>query len=76
MPDIDVQSYELEVDIENAGQKVLRLDDIKKMPKHSITATIMCGGNRRSEMNKVIYDRTSSELMCLMKFSTIDRYGL
>lgn len=29
------------------------IDDLKKMPKHTITATIMCAGNRRSEMIEV-----------------------
>jgi sulfite oxidase len=29
------------------------LEDLKtKFPKHSITATIQCGGNRRADMNK------------------------
>ena len=27
--------------------RVLTLEDIKKFPKHTVTATIQCGGNRR-----------------------------
>lgn len=30
-----------------------KFDDIKNYQKHSITAAIMCGGNRRSEMHNV-----------------------
>jgi len=53
-PDIDAAAYELELDgmgIEGEG-RVLRLEDLKKFPKHTVTAAIQCGGNRRSEMNK------------------------
>ena len=54
MPQVDPETYELEVEVE--GRKkclVLTLDEIKKLPRHTITATIMCAGNRRSEMVKV-----------------------
>ncbi|XP_005186168.2 sulfite oxidase, mitochondrial [Musca domestica] len=59
VPVIDVKTYELEVEIETdkAGakstQKALSFEDIKALPKHSVTAAIMCGGNRRSEMTEV-----------------------
>ncbi|XP_067634597.1 sulfite oxidase, mitochondrial [Eurosta solidaginis] len=59
VPLIDVKQYELEIQIETLKSgvdeqtKTLSLDDIKRMPKHSVTAAIMCGGNRRSEMSKV-----------------------
>ncbi|XP_073830664.1 sulfite oxidase [Musca autumnalis] len=59
VPVIDVKTYELEVEVEtdkagaNKNQKVLSFDDIKALPKHSVTAAIMCGGNRRSEMTEV-----------------------
>ena len=32
--------------IEGEG-RVLRLEDLKKFPKHTVTAAIQCGGNRR-----------------------------
>ncbi|KAJ3650303.1 hypothetical protein Zmor_022000 [Zophobas morio] len=54
VPQVDPETYELEVEVE--GRKkclVLTLDEIKKLPRHTITATIMCAGNRRSEMVKV-----------------------
>lgn len=54
VPDIDPKAYELEVEIEDQGQTVtFNLEDLKKMPKQTITATIMCAGNRRNEMIKV-----------------------
>lgn len=33
--------------------KPLHLNDIKKLPKYDITATMQCAGNRRLEMSKV-----------------------
>lgn len=54
VPDIDENTYELEIEIYDEGNsKTLKLKDIKKYPKHKITAAIMCGGNRRSEMTQV-----------------------
>ncbi|CAH2002488.1 unnamed protein product [Acanthoscelides obtectus] len=54
VPNIDAEQYKLEIEIEGAKKTVsLSLDDLKKMPKKTITATIMCAGNRRSEMVKV-----------------------
>ena len=56
VPQIDLNDYTLE--IEGFGlksPKTLSVEDIKtKFPKHSVTATIMCSGNRRNEMNKVL----------------------
>lgn len=53
-PDIDASTYELEVcDEELQKEKVFTLKDLKKYPKHTVTATIMCAGNRRSEMTRV-----------------------
>lgn len=54
VPEIDADSYELEVEIEGTDNtKVLTLKDVKSLPKHDVTAAIMCGGNRRSEMTVV-----------------------
>ena len=54
VPEVDSEEYELEVEVEGKeGVKVFNLEDIKKLPKHTVTATIMCAGNRRSEMNMV-----------------------
>jgi len=52
VPDISEKDYELSISF---GNKVhtLTLSDIKKFPKVTVTAAIMCAGNRRSEMSKV-----------------------
>lgn len=54
VPEVDIKNYELEIEIEGKNKmKTLKLKDIYALPKHNVTATIMCGGNRRSEMTKV-----------------------
>lgn len=59
VPVIDEKNYELEIEIEtdkSGTEKKLhtyKLSDIKALPKYSVTAAVMCGGNRRSEMTKV-----------------------
>ncbi|XP_062139581.1 sulfite oxidase, mitochondrial [Drosophila sulfurigaster albostrigata] len=56
VPTLQPEDYELELEVEaGEGQKELKLSfaEIKALPKHSVTAAIMCGGNRRSEMTKV-----------------------
>lgn len=53
VPEIDPKTYELEIEIEGKEQTItFTLDELKKMPKRTITATIMCAGNRRSDMVK------------------------
>ncbi|XP_055373070.1 sulfite oxidase, mitochondrial [Condylostylus longicornis] len=52
VPDLEENSHEVEILDENSKKtKTLTMADIKKMPKYTVTATIMCGGNRRSEMH-------------------------
>lgn len=47
-------TYELEITVDGRDESlVLTYDQIKSLPKHTVTAAIMCGGNRRSEMNNV-----------------------
>lgn len=54
VPEIDAESYELDIEIEGTDKtKTLTLKDIRALPKHHVTAAIMCGGNRRSEMTSV-----------------------
>lgn len=55
VPDIDENEYELEVVIEARGKsKTFNLKDLKtKFKKSGVVAVVMCGGNRRSEMNGV-----------------------
>ncbi|CAG9861184.1 unnamed protein product [Phyllotreta striolata] len=53
VPDLKAETYELEIEIEGVKKtKSFRLEDLKKLPKKTITATIMCAGNRRSDMIK------------------------
>jgi len=54
VPDLDENKYELEISGEGINTVTLSLEDLKtKFPKHSVTATMQCAGNRRSEMNKI-----------------------
>lgn len=54
VPKIDEETYELEVEVVGCDVITkLTLDDIKKLPKHTVDSTVMCAGNRRSDMTKV-----------------------
>ncbi|XP_034476351.1 probable sulfite oxidase, mitochondrial [Drosophila innubila] len=56
VPTLQPDEYELELEVESGDgkpQHKLTLEEIKALPKHSVTAAIMCGGNRRSEMTRV-----------------------
>ncbi|XP_043537803.1 sulfite oxidase, mitochondrial [Chiloscyllium plagiosum] len=54
VPEVDPKTYRLQVIGEGLKSIQLTLDDLKtKFPKHTITATLQCAGNRRSEMNAV-----------------------
>lgn len=51
---MDIKTYEIELEIEGEKKSIrLTMDDLRKFPEHTVTATVMCGGNRRSEMTKV-----------------------
>lgn len=51
---MDPGSYRLHIEGLPGGVLTLSLQDLKtKFPKHTVTATLQCAGNRRSEMNKV-----------------------
>lgn len=51
---MDPASYQLHVEGLPGGVLTLSLEDLKtRFPKHTVTATLQCAGNRRSEMNKV-----------------------
>lgn len=40
--------------MDNTSKSVtLSLDQLRALKKHSVTVTVMCGGNRRSEMHAV-----------------------
>lgn len=50
VPEIDINDYSLELSMEDVTKRTLKLEELKKYPKYSVTSAIMCGGNRRSEM--------------------------
>ena len=50
MPDVDPESYTLEVEGVGCKNISLSLEDIKKLPQVKIVAAVQCGGNRRLEM--------------------------
>lgn len=54
VPEIDPETYELEIEVEGTDTNIiLDLNFLRALPKHDVTAAIMCGGNRRAEMSKV-----------------------
>nr|XP_046198120.1 sulfite oxidase, mitochondrial isoform X1 [Oncorhynchus gorbuscha] len=55
VPQVDPKSYRLQVEGVPGGASLsLSLEELKTLfPKHTVTATLQCAGNRRSEMNKV-----------------------
>ncbi|XP_041097851.1 sulfite oxidase, mitochondrial isoform X1 [Polyodon spathula] len=55
VPEVDPERYRLEISGEGIPKALsLTLEDLKtKFPKHTVTATLQCAGNRRSEMNKI-----------------------
>lgn len=54
VPQVNMESYELEVTGIGVRTINLSLEDLKtKFHKHTIDATIQCAGNRRSELSKV-----------------------
>jgi sulfite oxidase len=54
-----IKNYNVEIDLSAYGKDTLKisLDDLKKMPKVEVTATLQCSGNRRSGFNE--FERTS-----------------
>ncbi|XP_059611744.1 sulfite oxidase, mitochondrial isoform X2 [Phlebotomus argentipes] len=54
VPEIDEKTYELEFEVEGVKKVTkMTMKDLKKLPRHTVTAVVMCGGNRRSEMDSV-----------------------
>ncbi|GJN40051.1 hypothetical protein PR202_gb29217 [Eleusine coracana subsp. coracana] len=48
----DVASYYVTIGGLVGQPRRLSLDDIRKLPKYNVTATLQCAGNRRTEMSK------------------------
>ncbi|XP_071448765.1 sulfite oxidase [Hetaerina americana] len=53
VPEVDPASYELEITGIGVKDVNLKLKDLEKYKNYTVTATIQCAGNRRSEMSKV-----------------------
>ncbi|KAI5741315.1 hypothetical protein M8J76_012407 [Diaphorina citri] len=53
VPVVDENSYRLHIEAPRTQSVSLSLEDIKKLPPVTITAAVMCAGNRRSEMSQV-----------------------
>ncbi|XP_065350940.1 sulfite oxidase isoform X2 [Cloeon dipterum] len=53
VPEIDLASYEIEIEGVGVKSMKLNLEQLKKFPKYTVTSTVQCSGNRRSEMTKV-----------------------
>lgn len=54
VPEVDPKKFSLEIKGEGLKSIQLSLHDLQtKFPKHTITATLQCAGNRRSDMNAV-----------------------
>ncbi|KAL4655598.1 sulfite oxidase, mitochondrial [Arapaima gigas] len=54
VPKVDPSTYQLEIHGLPKGPVSLSLMDLKsRFPKHTVTATLQCAGNRRMEMNQV-----------------------
>ena len=50
VPDIDPETYQLEVEGVGCTPISLSLADLKKLPQMKVVAALQCGGNRRLEM--------------------------
>ncbi|XP_007953290.1 sulfite oxidase, mitochondrial [Orycteropus afer afer] len=54
VPNVDRDTYRLHIVGPPGSQSLsLSLDDLYQFPKHEVTVTLQCAGNRRSEMTKV-----------------------
>lgn len=50
-PNTDEKSWELHLEDPNGQEIKFNLDEIKKLPRHSIPVTLECAGNNRSDLN-------------------------
>ncbi|KAL4229565.1 hypothetical protein ACF0H5_012604 [Mactra antiquata] len=54
VPNIDPESFNLEIGFENGKMRGLTLDVLKKkLPSKTVATTVQCAGNRRSDMVKI-----------------------
>ncbi|KAI8915618.1 Oxidoreductase, molybdopterin-binding domain-containing protein [Gorgonomyces haynaldii] len=53
VPNIDPESFKLEIEGPGVDDISLDLETLKKLPKTSVEVTLQCAGNRRNEMHQV-----------------------
>eukprot|EP01126_Amoeba_proteus_P063782 TRINITY_DN8827_c1_g1_i2.p1 TRINITY_DN8827_c1_g1~~TRINITY_DN8827_c1_g1_i2.p1 ORF type:complete len:533 (-),score=100.44 TRINITY_DN8827_c1_g1_i2:177-1775(-) len=53
VPSVDPSSYRLELGGEGLQSLTLSLEEIKKLPKVTVTSTIQCAGVRRNELKEI-----------------------
>ena len=53
VPTIDPDTYRLEVEVQGETKLELSLAELRAMPRHTVTACMQCGGNRRSAFTEV-----------------------
>ncbi|KAG5458148.1 MAG: Oxidoreductase, molybdopterin-binding domain-containing protein [Olpidium bornovanus] len=54
VPAVDEAEFRLTVDVPTKDEPVtFSMDDLRKFPKHTITASLQCAGNRRKSMHDV-----------------------
>ncbi|KAJ3160903.1 hypothetical protein HDU86_008265 [Geranomyces michiganensis] len=54
VPAVDEDAFRLRVDGPSFPQEAqLSLDDLRALPKHTVTVTLQCAGNRRKDMHEV-----------------------
>ncbi|GAB5368100.1 hypothetical protein AAMO2058_001289000 [Amorphochlora amoebiformis] len=55
VPVVDPQTFRLKVEADSGVKGIreldLSLDTLRKFPKHTVTTTLQCAGNRRAELN-------------------------
>ena len=50
-PEIDESSWRLKLDGAGSQEMTLSLDELKQLPKHTLTVTLECAGNNRGDLN-------------------------
>lgn len=58
IPEIDIEEYELDLMIGKDDEEPMTLtfEDLKKMPTHSVTAAVVCAGNKRKHLHNYFGD--------------------
>src|SRR5262245_59108899 len=52
VPDVDPAVYRLRIEGDVRTPLALGLDELRRLPRATVTATLACAGNRRAELNR------------------------